>query len=139
MQLLDAAAEVGISAKFGFEIRLEDLLRQFNAHNPGADTEQVDIIMLNRLVRRVDIMTKGRAHPWRLVASNRRADAGAADENAPFHRPCPNLCADTRRYVREVNRVGAMGARVRHFMPPGAQPLNDGAFQRKTGVIAADG
>ena len=75
----------------------------------GAEAEHVHVVVLDALVRRVDVVADRRADPGDLAGGDRGADARAADEDAALARaprgsPSPTLARLVR--VVDAHRVG---------------------------------
>src|SRR5262245_34974224 len=75
-------------ALLGEEARAEEgtheLGGQLGTYDLRPETEHVHVVVLDALVRGVGVVADCRANPGQLAGGDRRADARAADENAPF-------------------------------------------------------
>src|SRR3954453_7008607 len=60
----------------------DELGGKLGADDLRAQAEHVHVVVLDALVRGVDVVADGRANPGDLAGGNRRADAGAADQDA---------------------------------------------------------
>ncbi len=66
----------------GFEERVEKIAGEPWPDDFGAEAHDVHVIVLDRLMRRMNIVTYRGADASHLVASDRRADARAANHDA---------------------------------------------------------
>src|SRR5207244_1077534 len=81
-ELGDPAPEVLLGAVLGGEVSLKQLEGERLADDLGAEAEYVDVVVLDTLVRRVDVVAERGANAGHLVGGNAGADAGAADHHA---------------------------------------------------------
>src|SRR5208282_4332523 len=83
---------------------------QFYANDPRSQAEDVHLVVLHSLVRRISVMTKRGADAANLVGRYRGAHAAAADENSALGPPCHYLRRDIGGAVRVVvRRHGVVG------------------------------
>src|SRR5436190_8488232 len=89
--------------ELGGERRADDL---------GPEAEDVHVVVLDPLMRRIGVVADRRADPRELARGDRRANARAADEDAALGLAAENRLADLPRLVRVVDpdRVGVHAA-----------------------------
>src|ERR1700730_373055 len=76
---------VGLS-EFGSEKRLDQIPRQFLAFDASAQTDDVEVVVLDALLRRKMVLNQTSADALDLVCANRRADAATANRHTTIHR-----------------------------------------------------
>src|SRR6185437_16214523 len=99
------------------ELRMEEgqgaLERGLHADDTLAQGEDVHVVVLDALVRRVGVVAHGRAHATDLGGGHARPHAGAADEDAALHVAVTDRLADPLREVRiVVVRIAAITAEI---------------------------
>src|SRR5712691_5797640 len=91
----------------------DEVAREPGPDDLGAKAEHVHVVVLDALVRRIDVVADRRANPGQLAGRNRRAHTGAADEDAALRVAGQNRLADLAGLVGVVDAVGiGSGAQV---------------------------
>src|SRR3954468_55748 len=93
--------------------RADELAGQLRADHLRADAEDVHVVVLDALVRRVRVVADGGPDARELAGGDRGADAGAADEDPALRVTAADRIADLTRLVRVVDpRFGPIRAEV---------------------------
>ena len=123
----------------GFEIGRNKVGREPRPDDLGADAHHVDVVVLHRLVRRMDVVAHRSADAFHLVGGDRCADAGAADHDAALDLADSDLPGHLARDVRESRPA------CRHRLPTSTTSMaelvdvvDDGSLERPTRVVRAD-
>ena len=125
------------------ESRCEKCLHQFPgegvADHEATETDQVQIVVLDTLVRRKVFVNQAGPDPGHFVCADRSPDTASADSNAAFHRPGGNRAGQRHDEIRIVIVLfRAAVAKVNHFMTGFAQLPSQIFFQFVTAVIGGD-
>jgi transketolase len=113
---------------------------ELGADHFGAETKDVHVVVLDTLVRRVDIVTHGCPDAGELVRGHRGPDAGATDEHAAHGLAAPNGLTDLARRVRVIDRgIGIVHAEIDHLVPERADRLGDAVFELDAAMVESDG
>ena len=114
------------SVERGGEERAHEVLGEARPDHLGAEAEDVHVVVLDALVRGVDVMADGCPDAGDLARGDRSADAGAADEDAALGLSVLDRGAELGRLhgVVDPHRVG-VGAEVDDLVPLLAQRLED--------------
>jgi hypothetical protein len=99
------------------QVCLDELTRERRPDDLRSEAEHVHVVVLDALVRAVDVVADRRADACQLAGGDRRADARAADEDASLGSPVLDHLTELTRLVRVVDphRVG-IGAEVDHVV-----------------------
>src|ERR1043165_9161145 len=71
-----------------------------------AEAHDVDVVVLDALVGRVDVVAERGPDAGDLVGRDAGSDAGPADHDRPLGLAAPDRVADQPGQVREVDRLG---------------------------------
>ena len=82
----------------------EQVERELQTDDLRTEADDVDVVVLDRLMRRVDVVAERGADAVDLVGGDTGADTGPADENRPVCRVVEDPGADGPRDVREIDR-----------------------------------
>src|SRR5262245_28593257 len=115
-ELGDAAAKFLRRRELGVEVGGDQILGEPGADDLRADAHDVDVVMLDALMRRVHVVAHCGADAFYLVGADRGADTGAADHQAALGAPRRNRRRDLAGDVREVDRAGIVGADILDLM-----------------------
>ncbi len=119
-------------------IRPHELDRQLRPDNAGAERQHVHVVVLHALVRRVGVVTHGRADARHLVRGDRRADAAAAEDDPSLGRAVDNAQADGFGEIRIIDRLLVKRALVDHLVAQAQQLVHDRPLDRESAVIRTD-
>src|SRR5947209_14407375 len=129
--VLAAEARVGKGA--------HQLARERLADHACADAENVQIVVLHRLVRRVMIVTNAGPDAGELVGGDTDADTAAAHRDPTLRPPRTHRLVHALGHLRVVRRLArVVGPEVGDLVPARAQLGHDGRLQRVPGVIRGD-
>ena len=117
----------------------QHLLDNPDADNPSADTQHVDVVVLDALMCRVRVVAECGADARDFVRRDTGTNAGSTHQNAALGRTAHHSDTDEPGDIWEINRCGTMRAEIRDFLPLSTQEIDHWAFERKAGVIAANG
>lgn len=127
---------------FASKLRTEEGLDEFDgdglADDPGADAEDVHVVVLDPLVGGVVVVADAGADAGDLVGGDADADAAAADQNAAVG---PTSNNDLANFAGEVGVVdGAVGVcpAVDDGMARRGDEGSDSVLEREAAVIAAE-
>ena len=122
------------------EERAHELGGEARPDHLGAEAEHVHVVVLDALVRGVDVVADRRADPDELARRHGRADAGAADEHAALGTAVENRVAQLLRLVRivDAHRVGVR-SQVDDRVAVGADRLEQRIAKMDAAVIERDG
>src|SRR5262245_40785519 len=76
----DPTAELRFRTELRSQKGRQNLFDYLNANNLGPNAEQIDVVMLDRLVSRVGVMANRGSYSRDLVACDTSSDPSAADE-----------------------------------------------------------
>src|SRR3954470_10667873 len=97
---------------------IDDLAGDRRPDDLGAEAEHVHVVVLDPLVCAVRVVADRRANALELASRDRRAYAGAADEDASLCPPALDRLAELACLVGVVDADGVgVGAEVDHLMP----------------------
>src|SRR5438132_2053 len=118
------------------EERAHKLDRETRADHFGAEAEDVHVVVLDALVRGIDVVADRSADATHLRGGNRSADAGAADEDAPLRPAALDRLAELTSLVRVVDphRIG-IGPEVDDLVPSGRKRLEHLLAQVHAAVV----
>ena len=109
------------------------------ADHEAAKTDQVQIVILDNLMRRKVFVNQAGPDPRYFVCADCRPDTTAADSNAAFHRPGGNRAGQRHDEIRIVIVLSrATVAKVNHFITGFAQLPGQIFLQFVTAVICGD-
>ncbi len=119
--------------------RAHEVGGEARADHLRAEAEDVHVVVLDSLVRGVDVMTDGCPDTGDLARGDGGADAGAADENAALGLTILDGRAELGRLVGVVDphRVG-VGAEVYDLVPLLAERLENPVPQVDSPVVERD-
>ncbi len=124
-------------AEFGIQECGHQFDSQGWSHNPGTKRQDVNIVMLHRLVRRIGVVAQAGSHPFQFISGNRSANARSANQDASIDLPALDRSAQLLSVIRVVDRVGRVRAQVDLLMPTFADRPQYGLLERITGVVAS--
>src|SRR5439155_11855172 len=129
--VLAAEARVGKGA--------HQLARESLADHACADAENVQIVVLHRLVRGVVIVTDAGPDAGELVGGDTDADTAAAHRDPTLRAPGTHRLAHALGHLWVVRRLArVVGPEVGDLVPARAQLGHDGRRQQVPGVIRGD-
>ena len=137
--LVEPATVPALGAETGAEERADHLARERWPDDPLAEAEDVHVVVLDTLARRVGVVADTSAEARVLVDRDADTDAAAADQHAAIRVSLADLPRDQRREVRVVVGLDVLvGAdvddRVSESSDVGPQVL----FEREAGVVATE-
>ena len=91
--------------------------------------------MLDRLVRRVDIVTDGGANALHLVGSNHRTNPRSADHDRPHGAPGGDFSGNLAGNIGKINGLVIKGADIRNVVSKLFHTIDNAAFQSPAGMI----
>src|SRR5688572_31412860 len=113
------------TGKFRTYKRTQYLEREFYTDDACAETEDVAVVVLARLMRRIRIAAKRRANAAQLVRRDRRAYTTPTDQHADLRRTVLHGFANQFCVIRIIVRNRAVvSAEVNHFMAGASQFLD---------------
>ena len=111
--LVEPSPVARLAAEGRPEERHRALERGLGPDHPGAERQDVHVVVLDALVRRIRVVADGRPDAAHLVGGHRRADARAADEDPALRLAGDDRVTEPLGEVRVVVvRVGAVAAEV---------------------------
>src|SRR5581483_2942352 len=136
--LRQAAAVPLLLAEARARERRDDVPCELRPDHARPDAEDVHVVVLDALVRRVVIVADARADSRELVRGDADADAASAEDD-----PAVRL-AGTDRFAHGLGDVGVVGrnarvvgAEIRDVVPGGTEVVDHHLLQRKARVIRA--
>src|ERR671910_2138651 len=100
------------------EERCDEIVRERGADDLRPEAEHVHVVVLDALMRRVDVVADRGPDPGELACCDRGTDPRSADEHTTFGIPAENGLADLPRLVGIVDPDGVrIGAQVHHLVP----------------------
>ena len=120
--------------------RAHDVESQFHSNDARAETEDVAVVVLPRLVRGIRVAAKRRANAAKFIRRDCCANTAPANEYADLGVALLHCFAELFCVVRIIvrNRT-VVRAEVDQFVSAVAQFLNDALVQRITCMICGDG
>ena len=122
----------------GLEEGLDQQARQGRTNHPRSQAHHVDVVMLDRLKRRVAVVTHRRAHARELAGGDGHARAAAADDDAAVGLAVPDGGRHCLGNIRVVHGRAGVGAQVDDFVPLLGHHAGQIAFHLESGVIGAN-
>src|SRR5271154_1345391 len=89
-------------AKFGGQKCLNQIPRQFRTFDASAQTNDIEIVVLNALLRRKMVLNQTCADSFDFVRANRSTDATAANRDATIHFACRHRPRQWNNEIRIV-------------------------------------
>src|SRR5208282_648659 len=117
---------------------LYQVLRQGHANDAGTKHQNVDIVVLNALMRGISVMAHSRTNTRELVGGNAGTDAAAADEHTPFGFAVEDSAAHGFSEIGIVGGIFVESADVEHVVAHRAQHVAHGVFELKAGVVGTN-
>src|SRR6202162_2303407 len=139
LDLADAADVPLCAGKTRPEKRAQDFLRERRPDDPGAEAQDVHVVVLHPLPRREGVVAEGGADSRHLVRRDAGAHTAPADEDSPLAAARSDGMADEAREVRIVRRRGVEGPHVLDRVAPLPAERGDFLLHCETRVVAADG
>ena len=122
----------------GVEEAHDQGLRDLVPDYPGAQAQDVHVVVLDPLSRRVGVVAQARAHPAYLVGRYTGAHAAAADDDASVDRAVRYPASHQPGEIRVVVAgVEGMSADVLDLMVQAPDELDDGSLQLVPGMVRA--
>src|ERR1044072_8124398 len=113
--------------------------REFFPHDLGAEAQDIHVVVLYPLVRRVGVVADRAADAGNLVHRDRGADPGAADEQRALGLAGADRVPDLPGLVRAVDpRLGAVGAEVDRLVPKSGELLQHPLAQLDAAMVERD-
>src|SRR6185312_9847825 len=137
-ELGDPAAELFRRRELGVEVGGDQVPGEPGTDDLRADAQDVDVIVLDALVRRMHVMADRGPDALHLVGADRGAHAGAADHQPALGPAGRDRGRDLAGDVGEVDGGGIVGADVEHLVALLLQEGEDLGFHRKAGMVGAD-
>ncbi len=130
-------------ALFAAKACRKESLNQFpcigDADNLAAETDDIQVIVLNALVRGKRFMNQAGANSNDLIGRHVGADPAAANGDAAVHIPGSDRPGQRNHEIRIVIvRLQAVGAKVDHMMTGFAQEHDKLLLQFKTTMVCSD-
>ena len=107
VQLADPAPEMLLGRERRLEVCLDQVERQPVADDLGAETQDVDVVVLDALVGRVDVVAEGRRMPGILFAAMAAPMPVPHDHDPPIGLAAPDRVTDPLSQVGKVDRLAA--------------------------------
>ena len=126
-------------AEFSREKSLHQIPRDCGSFRPAAETQDIQVIVLDALQGGKMIVNRTGARSRNLVGADRRADAAAANGHAPVNLPGGHSLRQWNDIVGVVV-VGpqVMGTEISHVVSGFAEMVRDFMLQIKASVIPCD-
>lgn len=137
--LVEPPGMAGLAGEAGRHEGGEDLGGESRTDDTRAQAEHIEVVMLNRLVRRVTVVADRGANTGNLVRGNRNAGAAPAHEHATVGAPIEQSLANSCGRVGVVDRVRTVGPEVEHVVPGPPQQGGKFILHLITGVVGAKG
>ena len=118
--------------------RLDQFVGQRNTDDPAAQNQDVHVIVLDTLVRGIDVVADGGAHALYLVRGDRSADTTAADQHSALGPTVGHRSSDRFGVIRIVDRCRRVGPHVDDFVSIVAEQFGYFLLERKARVIGAN-
>src|SRR4051812_33021962 len=133
-------------ARLAAERRVEEgacaLDGRLDADHARTEREDVHVVVLDALVRRIGVVADGRSDARHLAGRDRRADAGTADQDPAVGSPGPDRRPDGLREVGiVVVRVRAVATEVDELVLAGeigGKTSNELGLERCPGVVGGE-
>ena len=117
-------------AELGGEERLDEIPGDGGSDRPSAHAEDVEVIVLDALLRGEMVVDERRADAGDLVGADRRADAAAADRHAALHASRNHGLGERHDEVGiVVVRIQRVCAEVDDLVARGAQTAMSSSFK----------
>ena len=137
-ELPHPTAEVFLGGELRAEVRLQQVERELVPDDLCPQAEDVGIVVLHALMRRVHVVTDGGANALHLVGADRGADARAAHHQAALRPAGHDRRSDLARDVRKIDRRRIVGANIVDFVAETLQERDELALHGEARMIGAD-
>src|SRR6266850_5810599 len=118
----------------------DDLPGDLLPDDPGAEAEDVHVVVLDPLMGGVGVVEEPGADAGELVGGHRHAHAAAADDDAALDVAAPQRAADRFREIGVVVGLrGIVSAKVAHVVARRREVGDENLLERVAGVIRGDG
>ena len=128
--------------RFGREARADErtheLVCELGADDARAEHDDVHVVVLHALMRRVGVVADGRANAGDLAGGDRCANPAAADEHAAFRQAVRDGEAHGQRVIGIVDGLDRVRADVEHVVSVTTEVLDDVLLQGVARVVRAD-
>lgn len=112
--LVQSAHVALFSAELGSQERIHDLVRNRTAGDSRTESENVDVVVFDRLMSRVGVGGLSGANPLQLVRRDAGACAGTANDDAPIGAIRDYGAAHSSGEIGIVDGLCGIGAEVDH-------------------------
>src|SRR5829696_7828249 len=134
----DATAEFLRGREFRVEIGRDQVLGEPGTDDLRADAHDVDVVVLDALMRGMHVVADRGADALHLVGADRGADAGAADHQAALGLARRDRRRDLARDVGKVDRRRIVGADIEYLVAALAQEGEQLGLHGKARMVGAD-
>src|SRR5579859_380691 len=110
MNLFQTAAMPLLTCKTGVNECDAQILGQFRANHARAEYQNVHVVVLHALVRRIAIMAEAGANAGNLVGRDRCTHAAAADQDPALGLPLKHAQSDRLSIIRIIHRRSAVSS-----------------------------
>jgi len=100
----------------GREKRVRNFESERGADDARAEAQDVHVVVFDRLMRRVGVVTHGGPHPGKLACRNRDAGPAATNDDAPLGLPVAQGHGDRLGGIRIIHRGGRMSPEIEHIV-----------------------
>ena len=104
-------------------------MAEFGTDHPGAEAQNIDVIVFNGLMCGIDVMADSRVDPFDLIGCQAHPDAGAADKDPFIGLSRKDLLRGKICIVRKIDAVVRIGADVNDFKTAFTDRFVDDLFE----------
>ena len=133
----DPADVAFFAGEFGVEKGPDDHFGDFGADDPGAEAEDIGVVVLDTLGGGIHIVAEGGTNPGHFIRGHTGADAAAAQEDAAVRLLLQHGVTDRFREIGVIHRIGGVGAQVQDFVTAFFDDLSYFRFQRESRMITS--
>jgi transketolase len=127
------------SLELCLEVRAHQLSRELGPHNLGAEAEDVHVVVLDTLVRRVGVVADGCSDSDELVGRHGSPDAGATDEHPSVRLARKHGFAELLREIGVIDaRLGSVDTQVQRLVADLTDSLDDRGPELDPPMIESD-
>jgi hypothetical protein len=114
------------------------LAAKLRTDDAAAEHEDVHVVVLDALVRRIGVMAKPGANPWNPVCGHRCANAAPTEQNPALCSVLVQGSTDGSCIIGIVHRIGVVGAQIEDLAMLRGQESLHRLLQRESRVIRSN-
>ena len=123
----------------GIEEGVDDLEGKFGTDDPSTNAQDIHVIVLHALMRRVGVVTNRRADARNLVGRDTHPLTAAANDDPAICPPVDQLAGDRHSKIGIVAALLGMGSTIQKLGNLTGKTRGHCLFEPKSGMVATQG